>query len=62
MNPPLPLLSSPAPTPAEYKFGKDHPAIEVKDLDKARVQSEALLKHSQGLTDDQDDNDQRMFF
>ncbi|KAF8312473.1 hypothetical protein DL93DRAFT_2059854 [Clavulina sp. PMI_390] len=46
MNPPLPLLSEPMPVQKEFKFGKEHPAISSKDLEKARVQAGAFIKES----------------
>jgi hypothetical protein len=43
MNPPLPLLSEPAPKPVQYSFGQGHPHIAVKDIEKSRVQARQFL-------------------
>jgi len=52
LNPPLPLLSGPAPMPASYSFGQDHPHIAVKDLEKSRVQARQFLRTDQDRPQD----------
>lgn len=42
LNPPLPLLSGPAPILASYSCGQDHPHIAAKGLEKSRVQGQVL--------------------
>lgn len=44
MNPPLPLLTFPPPTPSHYKFQDDHSHIASKDLDSAKVDAARTLQ------------------